>query len=77
MNHRWLVVLALAAAPPLASAHHSAIRFDLTIRDNEVTGIVKEFKPANPPSFLPISTPSSTARKPLMRSSPAFSIAAS
>jgi hypothetical protein len=48
MNHGWLVVLALAVVPPLASAHHSAIRFDLTIRDNEVTGIVKEFKPANP-----------------------------
>src|SRR5690606_12688541 len=31
-----------------ADAHHSAIRVDLTIRDNMVTGIVKEFVPANP-----------------------------
>jgi len=29
-------------------AHHSAAQFDLTIRDNKVTGIVKEFKIANP-----------------------------
>jgi uncharacterized protein DUF6152 len=46
-------VLKLAAAlaftlPWAASAHHSAARFDLTIRDNYVSGIVKEFKPANP-----------------------------
>jgi hypothetical protein len=40
---------ALALGMPLvAEAHHSAIRFDLTIRDNYVTGIVKEFVPANP-----------------------------
>jgi hypothetical protein len=31
-----------------ARAHHSAARFDLTIRDHYVTGIVKEFHPANP-----------------------------
>ena len=29
-------------------AHHSAAQFDLTIRDNEVEGIVKVFEPANP-----------------------------
>ena len=29
-------------------AHHSAARFDLTIRDRTVTGIVKEFRAANP-----------------------------
>ena len=47
---RWIAaaVLGLGLAPLAASAHHSAIRFDLTIRDNEVTGIVKEFTPANP-----------------------------
>jgi len=28
--------------------HHSASRFDLTIRDNKVTGIVKVFEVANP-----------------------------
>ena len=39
---------ALIAAPCVALAHHSAIRFDLTIRDNMVSGIVKEFVPANP-----------------------------
>lgn len=40
---------ALAAAiPAIALAHHSAARFDLSIRDNMVTGIVKEFAPANP-----------------------------
>lgn len=31
-----------------AGAHHSAIRFDLTIRDRTVTGIVREFRAANP-----------------------------
>jgi hypothetical protein len=29
-------------------AHHSAAQFDLTIRDNEVEGIVKVFDAANP-----------------------------
>jgi hypothetical protein len=29
-------------------AHHSAAQFDLTIRDNEVEGIIKVFEPANP-----------------------------
>jgi hypothetical protein len=42
------VVVCLAALPMLAQAHHSAARFDLTIRDQTVTGIVKEFKAANP-----------------------------
>ncbi|HVY63854.1 MAG TPA: DUF6152 family protein [Gammaproteobacteria bacterium] len=42
-------MLALAVVLPLAAwAHHSAARFDLTIRDHEVTGIVKEWKAANP-----------------------------
>lgn len=41
----WLVA---AMMPALALAHHSAARFDLTIRDNMVTGIVKEFEVANP-----------------------------
>lgn len=31
-----------------ALAHHSAAQFDLTIRDNEVEGIVKVFEAANP-----------------------------
>ena len=31
-----------------AAAHHSAAQFDLTIRDNQVSGIVKVFEPANP-----------------------------
>ena len=48
MNKSWTVLLALLAAPWVASAHHSAARFDLTIRDNMVSGIVKEFHPANP-----------------------------
>ena len=39
---------ALAFLVPPAGAHHSAIRFDLTIRDRTVTGIVKEFRAANP-----------------------------
>ena len=44
-----LVIAAVAALLPLgATAHHSAARFDLSIRDNLVTGIVKEFQPANP-----------------------------
>ena len=45
---RRLLAIALAFAPVAAFSHHSAIRFDLTIRDNMVTGIVKEFVPANP-----------------------------
>ena len=46
---RTLSVLLLALALPLtALAHHSAARFDLTIRDHKVTGVVKEWKPANP-----------------------------
>lgn len=50
MTRRKLAVLgALALAlPGAASAHHSAARFDLTIRDNYVTGIVKEWHAANP-----------------------------
>lgn len=43
-----LCAAALALAPFAAPAHHSAIRFDLTIRDNMVSGIVKEWEPANP-----------------------------
>ena len=37
-----------ASAPWIAQAHQSAARFDLSIRDNYVTGIVKEFQAANP-----------------------------
>ena len=51
MQRSFVVVIAataLAAAPWTAQAHHSAARFDLTIRDHYVTGIVKEFKAANP-----------------------------
>ena len=43
-----LLAMALVLAPLAAFAHHSAIRFDLTIRDNMVSGIVKEFQAANP-----------------------------
>jgi len=42
------VGVALTSAPWIAQAHHSAARFDLSIRDNYVTGIVKEFHAANP-----------------------------
>jgi hypothetical protein len=48
MNKSWMVLLALLSAPWVVNAHHSAARFDLTIRDHLVSGIVKEFKPANP-----------------------------
>ena len=44
----WLALTFVVVAPSAANAHHSAIRFDLTIRDNMVTGIVKEWVPANP-----------------------------
>ena len=40
----WLVAL----APVAAIGHHSAARFDLSIRDNQVSGIVKVFEAANP-----------------------------
>jgi hypothetical protein len=48
MRRSLALALALIAAPFAASAHHSAIRFDLSIRDNRVSGIVKEWEPANP-----------------------------
>jgi hypothetical protein len=44
-----LFALAVALAlPAWAFAHHSAIRFDLSVRDNMVSGVVKEWEPANP-----------------------------
>lgn len=48
MTKSLLAPLLAAALPSLAFAHHSAARFDLTIRDHTVSGIVKEWKPANP-----------------------------
>ncbi|MEO8466076.1 MAG: DUF6152 family protein [Gammaproteobacteria bacterium] len=48
MNKLLVALLLTAALTPPAFAHHSAARFDLTIRDHTVVGIVKEFKPANP-----------------------------
>ena len=48
MNKPSIALLFVAALPCVALAHHSAARFDLTIRDHTVTGIVKEFHPANP-----------------------------
>ena len=48
MKRSLSIALALIAAPFVALAHHSAIRFDLSIRDNQVSGIVKEWEPANP-----------------------------
>ena len=48
MTKSWLFLLAVLATPCIASAHHSAARFDLSIRDHMVSGVVKEFKPANP-----------------------------
>lgn len=48
MMRTLLAVLLTTALPVVALAHHSAARFDLTIRDHTVTGIVKEFHPANP-----------------------------
>jgi Family of unknown function (DUF6152) len=48
MSRSLIAALALMAAPCVSLAHHSAIRFDLTIRDRMVTGVVKEFEPANP-----------------------------
>jgi len=48
MKKSLLLGLAMIVAPCLASAHHSAARFDLSIRDRMVIGIVKEFVPANP-----------------------------
>jgi hypothetical protein len=42
------LLVGFASVPWIAQAHHSAARFDLTIRDNFVTGIVREFHAANP-----------------------------
>jgi hypothetical protein len=38
----------LGAAPFATQAHHSAAQYDLTVRDNHVTGLVKVFAVANP-----------------------------
>ncbi len=46
------VMAALMLLPLTGSAHHSAIRFDLTIRDQTVTGIVKEFTARNPHTII-------------------------
>jgi Family of unknown function (DUF6152) len=43
-----LLAIALGLVPLAVYAHHSAVRFDLTVRDNMVSGIVKEWEPANP-----------------------------
>jgi hypothetical protein len=44
----FIIVAILAAAAGTAAAHHSAAQFDLSIRDNEVVGIIKVFEAANP-----------------------------
>lgn len=38
----------------LATAHHSAAQFDLSIRDNYVEGIVKQFDALNPHTVIVI-----------------------
>ena len=49
MRKCLLAVFAIPAGlAEVAAAHHSAAQFDLTIRDNEVNGIIKVFEPANP-----------------------------
>lgn len=51
MSYRFRLIGACLLAgliPVFALAHHSASRFDLSIRDNMVSGIVKEFTVANP-----------------------------
>jgi len=47
---RWQLWVLLVGTSLSATVwpHHSAARFDLTIRDNTVTGIVKVFEVANP-----------------------------
>ncbi len=46
------VAIGSLVLPWAAQAHHSAADFDLTIRDRTVSGIVKEFKVANPHSKI-------------------------
>ena len=48
MRRTFVAIAVLLSLPGVGAAHHSAARFDLTIRDHFVTGIVKEFKTANP-----------------------------
>ena len=48
MRRICLVAAALWIPAGSVLAHHSAAQFDLSIRDNEVQGIVKVFEPANP-----------------------------
>lgn len=39
---------ALLVLPGVTGAHHSASRFDFSIRDHTVSGVVREFAVANP-----------------------------
>ncbi|HUF72329.1 MAG TPA: DUF6152 family protein [Gammaproteobacteria bacterium] len=49
MRKRLLLTIPLSVGlVAIAMAHHSAAQFDLSIRDNEVEGIVKVFDAANP-----------------------------
>ena len=50
MKYFFSAAIAVFAAqlPLQGQAHHSAAEFDLSIRDQQVTGIVKEFKATNP-----------------------------
>jgi hypothetical protein len=44
----FIIGTLMTALAGVASAHHSAAQFDLSIRDNEVEGIIKVFEAANP-----------------------------
>ena len=49
MRKRLLLTIPLSVGlVEIAMAHHSAAQFDLSIRDNEIAGIVKVFDAANP-----------------------------
>ena len=49
MRRCLLLLISLSAGVAQVSwGHHSAAQFDLSIRDNEVPGIIKVFDPANP-----------------------------
>jgi len=50
--HATTLIFAMSIVSFSVAAHHSAARYDLSIRDYTVTGIVKEFSAANPHTVI-------------------------
>lgn len=55
----WPVVVAALGGPPSASAHHSAVSFDVQ-HPVTATGVVKSFQWSNPHTWLRLMVPNAT-----------------